>query len=118
MTAPGRTLKSSFEILKHTFSILKEESPTVIITVQRKYIEGGYSGFDIPVFQLSPISVKRLGVEALELKARLPFLFYPWKSFQLLLNRKRLFLETLENVPEDILLFCEERGITLRIMTE
>lgn len=117
VTSPGRSLTSSYEILRHTYSILKEDSPNVIITVQRKHLQGGYSAFDLPIFRMSPISIKRLGVEALCQKERLPLLYSPVKSRQLLLNRKRQYSAILQDVPQEIRDYCKERAINLQIFT-
>ena len=115
LTAPGRTLSSSYEILRHTFSILTENSPTVVITVKKKNIEGGFSGFDIPIFKLSPITVKKLKLESLERKERFLLIFYPIRSIEKLLNIKKKFSEPMINIPQEILDFCEERNLNLKI---
>ena len=109
-------MTSSYEILRHTFSILKEESPSAIIAVQKKNLDGGYSAFDIPVFERSPISVKRLGVEDLQKKSKYLLLFYPIRSIQLLIGAKKDYPEEMEELPLEMQEFCEERGITLHIM--
>ena len=57
LTAPDRSLYSAYEILRHTFGILKARGGTVIIVVYEKNLSiKKYTIFDVPVFKLSPTS--------------------------------------------------------------
>lgn len=123
LTSPGRSLTSAYEILRHTFCILKEnkhgvvaENPVVFITLQKKYIDDGYSFFDYPVFRMSPTTVKRLGVEKFIRQYRFPIVFSPVKSLWFLLNSKAKYSEKMSNVPADIKDFCNIRNIRLEIL--
>ena len=116
LTSPGRSLTSSYEILRHTFSILKENSPFAVIVVQKKNLQSGYTAFDIPIFNLSPTSIKRLGLEDMKKRSGWLFFYYPVKSLQLLFDRKSRYPEEMRDIPQEIEMFCEERGINLRIV--
>lgn len=115
--SPGRSLASSYEILRHTYSILNEDTPNVIIIVRRKHLQDGYTAFDLSIFSMSPISVKRLGVEALCKKEKLLLLYYPTRTIQLLLGCKRQYTIALQEIPQEIQDYCQERLINLQILT-
>lgn len=116
ISAPGRSLKSSFEILRHTFSILKEDGGEAVIAIQKGNMEKDISLFDIPFFELSPVSIKRLHLEGLKRKKVLPLLFAPVKSLQILLGKKYKSIREIRLVPPEIEDFCKERNISLRII--
>ena len=116
LTAPGRSLTSSYEILRHTFSILKEPGASVVIAVRPANLEGAYTSFDMPVFRRSPTSVKRLGLEGLARQERWPLLFHPLKSLRLLFGPRPQAGEVLAQPPAEMLAFCEERGLALTVV--
>lgn len=118
ISAPGRSLKSSFEILRHTFSILREDAGETIITVRKENIEKGFHLFDMAFLGMSPISVKRLHLEGLKKKEILPLLFAPAASIQILLGCNRRFSSEMDFVPAEMERFCKERNICLRILVE
>lgn len=116
ITAPGRSPGASYEILRHTFGILDEGCGEVVLVVKKGNAETGFSLFDIPYLQLSPISVKRLGLEGLQKKSKLPLVFAPIRTMQMLLSvgKNKKPRETV--VPQEMLKFCQERNITIRCM--
>lgn len=106
-----RTLKSSFEILKSTHSILApNKNSKVIFALNSKYIKKeDFSIFD--VFFFNTIAVDILGLNGLKQKQRFPMIFEPIKSIANLLPLKRKILKLAE-VSDcfDIKSFCQERG--------
>lgn len=118
ITAPDRSLKSSFEILRHVFCILNEDNANVIITVKKKKMMDDYSLFDYPIFNLSSTSMKRLGLIQKEKKLKFPILFEPLKVIKYLLNIKKSYSYSLDCMPKEIIDFCNERNIRLHIYTD
>lgn len=134
LSAPGRTLLSSYEILRHTFGILKESGGTAILVVKHKNIEKKkYSVFDIPIFELSPITVKRLGLEYLKRRRCFPLIYSPLKSIHLICSyginsnitkekNHRIALDSkyhrIDCPWKTISMFCEERGIKLDVWSK
>ena len=143
LAAPGRSLGASYEILRHTFGILKETGGTAVLAIRREKMEScEYTVFDLPVFCLSSTSVSRLHLEKMKRQAAYPFLVKPVSSLRLLTSfgrgksfhrlSKRLGAgsaegfsykeaqgETLAPVScleTEIKQFCEERGIRLILL--
>ena len=110
--APNRSLKASFEILRHTSSILDEDKGNVIIAVKKRNIENTFSVFDIPF--LYNLSIKKLRVGNLSKMSKYPILKDPVSTVLLVINHcsKRWHLSTCPN--EDVVKFCVERNINLK----
>lgn len=143
LAAPGRSLGASYEILRHTFGILKETGGTAVLAVCGEKMEScEYTVFDLPVFCLSPTSVSRLHLEKMKRQAAYPFLVKPVSSLRLLTSfgsgksfhrlpkglgtgsAERLsYREEQGETPApvscleaEIKQFCEERGIRLILL--
>lgn len=116
--APQRTLTSSFMILKHTHSILRDDGMgEVCIVVRRKNLrKAEYSVFDTAYFYYTTIKMYKL--QALQEKARHPFLNQPIRSLQFLLNLRCTKAIETDVLDEEIKEFCEERGYKLRFFTD
>lgn len=116
IAAPERTLGSSYEILRHTFGILNEVCGEAVLVTKKGNVGSDFSIFDIPYFQLSPISVRRLRVEGLQKKSKLPLIFAPIRTIQILLSvgKNRKPRET--DVPQEMYEFCRERNIRIRCL--
>ncbi len=111
---PGCTLAGAFEVLRHTFSILKECGGTVILAVRKKNIgKAGYSPFDISFFHR--ITINRLGIKNAKLMRRFPVLFAPLKSMMFLgkIGKSRSMKDYFD---KEVLDFCSKRGIEMRIL--
>ena len=118
MSAPGRSLKSSFEILKHTSSILKEDGGVVYLIVDIKNRNNGFSVFDIPFFH--PVTIRKYNLYDLEKKARYRILFAPIKSMRYVLGVTKN-VKNKENKAEDGLYtdignFCRDRNMKLCVI--
>ena len=111
---PGCTLAGAYEVLRHTFSILKENGGNAVLVVRKKNIsKTDYSPFDINFFH--PVTVNRLGLKRAKFMSRFPIVFATVKSLKFLFGTK-----TVSNMQdfydEDIKNFCIERGIELQIL--
>ncbi len=112
LSAPDRNLMSAYEILRHTYSILDEKYGTVVFVIKDKYINvERFSIFDIPLFH--KITINRLNLKMMIIKANFPFLFSPLKSIKLLLGIKISGWKNCECPKKKINQFCEERSIKL-----
>lgn len=112
--APGRTLWSSFEVLKHTSSIIKETGGTVIFVCQLDNMDKKiYSVFDIPFFVR--ITLKKYGIGYMKLLAKFPLIVKPFSTIRLLLdkNKKEYVKKTCSD--NEIVTFCHERGYELHL---
>lgn len=118
LSAPNRTLKSAYEIARHTFSILDEREANLVFVVKKQNLNGGYSHFDYPIFQLSPISMKRLGLEKAQKVQRLNYLLHPIQSIQFMLNIKITSINEINEIPQELAMFCKERNIRIRMYTD
>ena len=114
IAAPGRGLAASYEILRHTFSILKENGGNAVIVVKRRNSEKEkYSLFDVGFFHT--VTINKLGLEDKIMMSKLPFVFSPIKSLVFLLGiRKVKNIKDYHN--EEIERFCAEREIGIRIL--
>ena len=112
--SPDCTLSGAYEVLRHTFSILKEQGGrAVLVAKEKNAFAGGYSLFDVIHFHM--ITVKRLGLERTARMGRFPVIFAPVKSFKFIFGERR---GKALKVYHDCELegFCRERGIELSIL--
>jgi hypothetical protein len=118
ISAPGRSLKSSFEILKHTSSILKEDGGEVYLIVDIKNKNNGFSVFDIPFFH--SVTIRKYNLYNLEKKTRYRILFAPIKSLRYVLgvtkNVKNKENKAEDGLYADIRNFCRVRNIKLCVI--
>ena len=110
--APNRSLKASFEILKHTSSILDEDNGNVIIAVKNVESENPFSVFDIPFFYY--LTIKKFGIEKMLRFSRFPLLVKPFLTIELMFNICKKNWNEARCPDEKILLFCLERNINLK----
>ncbi len=115
ISSPKRGLFSSYQILRHTHSILKEEGGTVVLAFERN--RDNFSLFDMPF--MHPVTIKKYGLESLKRKSRFPLLFAPVKSLFLIIgggggkNSFIQFTDEKNQVYSDTAVFCKERGYQL-----
>lgn len=111
---PGCTLAGAYEVLRHTFSILKEDGGQVMLVVREKNIDKrGYSLFEIGFFHA--ITINRLKLNNSKYILRMPILFDPIKSVMFLFGIKRTKF-TGEYCDNEIFAFCEKRGFKGKIL--
>jgi len=111
--APNRNLLASFEILKHTSSILDEDNGNVIVAIASKNKNNCvYSVFDMPFLYI--LTKKKLGLDRLNKMARFPALIKPLSSIKLALNLDKKKWKEAECPNKDIVCFCAERNFNLR----
>lgn len=80
--APGRGYCSSWQLLRHTHSILKENGGTVIMAIGKS--KKNFLLFDIPF--LHTITIKKYHLEGLCKRSKMPFYFAPFDSLNFLLG--------------------------------
>lgn len=111
---PGCTLAGAYEVLRHTFSILKENGGRVVLVVRKKNIEKtGYSPFEISFFH--PVTINRLELKNVKFMRRFPIVFAPVKSMMFLSGIKEA-KSVSEFCDKEISAFCSERGLEGKIL--
>ena len=109
--APSRSLLASFEILRHTSSILDEDNGNVVIcTAKKNRGKGTYSIFDTPFFYY--LTIKKKGLETLNKLARFPVLIKPFSTIQLVLDLNKKWKEA-ACPNNEIVVFCSKRNFNL-----
>lgn len=108
----GRVLCASKEILRHTFSILKEEG-TVILLDKGSDIRK-FTCFDTMWFH--DVTIKRLGLKWEKELNKFPLFLAPIKSICILLNigNRRWLPREMKCPDESIVEFCSKRGLNLK----
>lgn len=105
--SPNRSLCASKEILRHTFSILKDGGTVIIVDKGKK--EKKYTCLDIVWFH--DITIKELGLN--KKSSRFPLFSEPINSIAFLLNlidRRKVLIE-MECLDKSIKEFCLKRGL-------
>lgn len=110
LAAPERTLFGSFEILRHTHSILKEdESAEVVIAVKRKNLKKReYSVFDVFFFHY--ITLKTKNLYELKNKSNNLMKYAPLETLKMFLACYSSGYCLDYSLDTDIAEFCQERG--------
>lgn len=108
--APNRSIMSSYEILKHTFSILNEENATVII-INKNNLKKQYTIFDIPYFPM--VTINRLMLHKMKKMSEFPLFFAPIKSIKFFINKSNNQIKDVKCPVKEIINFCEDRNIKL-----
>lgn len=108
VAAPGRGLNSSYQILRHTHSILKENGGNVVIVLGKSKKE--FTIFDMPF--LHPITIKKYHLELLKMKSKLTFIFAPLDSVRFLLGSVSKY-SLVQSADAELASFCAERGYSL-----
>lgn len=104
ISAPNRGFNSSYQILRHTHSILKEKGGTVIMAIGNN--KKNFMIFDIPF--LHNITIKKYNLEGLRVMSRFPFFFAPIDSLRFLWGGVSKYAPT-QNTDEELSRFCKER---------
>lgn len=111
---PGCTLAGAYEVLRHTFSILKEEGGNVVLAIKKKNLKiNRYSLFDAYFFH--PVTINRLGLKKQKFMSRFPVVFAPVKSLMFLFGAGTM-KNTEKHCDEEIMGFCSERGIAVTVL--
>lgn len=119
ISACDRNLRASYEILKHTSSILKEKDGEVYLVTRRDNRSNKFSVFDMQ--WLHPITLRKYDLHYLVKQARFPLFFAPVHSVQTLLNISKPGKILEEGLPDDKLYaeiaeFCKTRDFKLYIV--
>ncbi len=111
---PNRGLVASYQILRHTHSILKEEGGVVVFVIKPNQLTGEtYSIFDLPFFHKT--TIRELNLENKVHATRWPLAFEPINSIKFLMNRMNDVKKDVSCTNEEIIAFCRDRGIELRL---
>lgn len=111
ISAPGRNLNSAYEILRHTFSILPEQGGKVILAIRAGNVgKQRYSLFDVPFF--NPVTQERLRLNNRAWQSKLPILFAPLRSIQLLFGNGGTY-HSAHCPRKDVQNFCMERDLQM-----
>ena len=113
--APGRGLRSCMEILKHTHSILDDESRESCVVIALKgsnMNKSGFSVFDMPFFHR--ITREKYGLERLCRLERFPVLYEPFGIFSAAFGMKSRDYHEEQSFSPEIQKFCQERGYRVR----
>ena len=110
--SPERSLQASKEILRHTFSILRDGG-TVIIT-NKKGVINDYTCFDTMWFH--DITIKRLGLKTKKILNKFPLFVEPVKSICLLMraDNKGKKINKMSCPDSEISEFCSKRGLNFK----
>lgn len=108
--APNRTLNASYEILKHTYSIVKENGKVIIAYKMKNKDRNNYSVFDIPYFH--NVTINRLHIHNVKWKKYFPLCFDFCGSIGFLLNKRKLYKNKILE-KDEIYDFCLKRGLEL-----
>lgn len=111
--SPHRSLKASYQILLHTFSILNEGS-TCIVVCKKDALDKDINIFDVPYLNI--ITQKELSAESLRSKLAYPIIYSPIMALKKLINLKSAYHK--DTCPDkDIVDFCKSHGLKLIYMT-
>ena len=113
---PNRSFLSSYELARRLFSLLKENSGTLIISCTEKTLNSdSFSALDMPY--LHETQLHKYGFKDAKLKTYLPFIFAPFATFRYFMNKKtskisEIDIATYPKLSE----FCRERNINCQII--
>ena len=103
------TRLSAFELLRHTFSIVKEGGTVIFSLYNRRKLEAqGFTLFSL--FFFHPVTVRRLHLERQKRHLALPLVASPREALQLLLPFRKRKRRSLVH-DEEIASFANERGL-------
>lgn len=114
--SPNRTFLSSYELTRRLFSLLKENTGTLIISCREKCLDDKkLSVLDIPY--LHETQRYKYGIRKAKLKTYLPFVFAPLSTICYLLMKKRKCVAQIDvtNYPQ-LADFCAQRNINCQIV--
>lgn len=110
---PDCNERTAYELLRHTYSILKENYGTAVIVTKKNDTEdiNDYSVFAVPFFH--QVSINRLNLQWIKSKSHFPFIFSPIKGLKFMIKKTDKKIYDTECKNEDINSFCKERNISL-----
>ena len=109
ITAPDRSLHSSFLILSHTGSVLTPNGTVVIVAPKRE--RGSHlTVFDIPFVSL--VTSLEEGCNKKSLKNTFPLFISPIRSIKMLIGSNRMGIES-QCLDKDLLDYCKRKGFEL-----
>lgn len=113
---PNRTLLSSYEMTRRLFSLLKENTGTLMISCREKCLDSRkLSVLDVPY--LHETQRYKYGIRKAKLKIYLPFVFAPFSTIRYILMNKRECMTQIEvsKYPQ-LAEFCAQRNINCQIV--
>lgn len=113
---PGRSMFASYEIMRHTFSIAKEEGYVVIACRRDRIDSREITVFDMPY--LNQLSIKRMNLAKLKKKEKLVLFLKPVQTIKLLLScfHGQYRYEKNPFVLPEIDEFCKIRNLKLDLV--
>ena len=114
--SPNRSMLSSHELGRRLFSLLKEETGTLVISCREGLLDTRkLSVLDIPY--LHETQLHKYGITHGKLKTYLPFVYAPIESLRYFLSTKReKVAEVLISEYASLAEFCKVRNINLLII--
>lgn len=114
--SPNRSLLSSFELTRRLYSLLREETGTLIISCEERSITSQQlSVLDIPYLHEIQLYQYRIGKS--KLKKYFPFLFAPLATLKFIFAKKCKEQSVIStDVCPQLRDFCKERNIKLKII--
>lgn len=114
--SPNRSMLSSHELGRRLFSLLKEETGTLVISCREKLLDSKkLSILDIPY--LHETQQHKYGITHGKLKTYLPFVFAPIETLRYFLSTKReKVVEVSISEYASLADFCKVRNINLLII--
>jgi hypothetical protein len=112
---PNRGFVVSYQILRHTHSILKDKGGEVVFVIKSNCLKSEeFSVFDIPF--LHNTTIKELGLEKIVRRNRWPLIFEPIISVKFIMNRNCSIFKCIDCPDEEIITFCRDRNFTFRLI--
>ena len=113
INTPNASLASSYELLRHTFSILKDGGTAIIAVKKSKASADDFSVFAVPFFH--DITLTRLKLRALRRKSKYPMIYYPIETLQFLFGKRKSKFKIVK--PDSVIAeFCVDRDIKLIVV--
>lgn len=119
IAAPGRTMEAAFELLRHTHSILNDETgkSEIVLAICRKNLNKcNFSVWDVPFFHR--ITVERYRLQILRRMSKVPIIIDLCGTIRLFLGKKSKSYIEESCGRQDVEAFCRERGYNLRLFVK
>lgn len=116
INSPCCSLTAAYELLRHSFSILKENNGKAIIVVKKMRMKKSYNLFDVRFFHA--VTISRLNLKKFVYKCYFPMIFEPFLSIRFLLGIGCKELVETKEIPKELYEFCVERNINLVVLTK
>lgn len=114
--SPNRSMLSCCELTRRLYSLLKEESGTVVVSCQeRNFKSQRISVLDVPY--LHETQLRKYHITHAKLKKFFPLLFAPIETIKFMMAKKQNKMQYMDNnIYPAIANFCQERNIKIEII--